>query len=173
MTQHPDNRHSDIPRSSCFFIFFCCLSGTFSLFCARSPRVIFFFHTFCTCQVGHLFSSILTSHISNFSSKFWSCRWQTLHWFRVCTKCLVSFLYEKSGFAFVRNVWFRFCTKYLVLVFVRNVVCTNCRAPPNEATINIDSEHAVLNSATSNFSSAQMFDQLLIRTLMQRNLTTL
>ena len=50
-------------------------------------------------------------------------------WFRFCTKYLVSFLYEMSGFVFVRNVWFRFCTKCLVLVFVRDVVCTNCRAP--------------------------------------------
>ena len=44
-----------------------------------------------------------------------------------CTKCRVSFLYELSGFIFVRNVWFRFCTKCLVLVFVRDVVCTECR----------------------------------------------
>ena len=78
MTQHPDNRHSDIPRSSGFFIFFCCLSGTCSLFLLALRVLSFFFYTFCTCQVGHLFSSILTSHISNFSSKFWSCRWQTL-----------------------------------------------------------------------------------------------
>ena len=43
------------------------------------------------------------------------------------------------GFIFVRNVWFRFCTKCLVsllyemsgLVFVRDVVCTNFRAPFN------------------------------------------
>ena len=32
-----------------------------------------------------------------------------------------------SGFVFVRNVWFRFCTKCLILVFVRDVVCTKCR----------------------------------------------
>ena len=44
-----------------------------------------------------------------------------------CTKCRVSFLYEMSGFVFVRNVWFRFCTKCLVLVFVRDVVCTKCQ----------------------------------------------
>ena len=44
-----------------------------------------------------------------------------------CTKCRVSFLYEMSDFVFVRNVWFRFCTKCLVLVFVRDVVCTKCR----------------------------------------------
>ena len=44
MTQNPDNRHSDIPRSSCSFIFFCCFSGTCSL--ARSPRVIFFLSHF-------------------------------------------------------------------------------------------------------------------------------
>ena len=31
-----------------------------------------------------------------------------------CTKCRASFLYEMSGFVFVRNVRFRFCTKCLV-----------------------------------------------------------
>ena len=115
MTQHPDNRHSDIPRSSCFFIFFCCLSGTCSLFLLALRVLSFFFHTFCTCQVGHLFSSILTSHISNFSSKFWSCRWQTLHPPRavVCRPRQTKGCYYPEGDSnaesFFLNILGRFC----------------------------------------------------------------
>ena len=46
--------------------------------------------------------------------------------FHFCTKCLVSFLYEMSVFAFVQNV--RLWSLY-EMSCVRNVVCTNCRAP--------------------------------------------
>ena len=49
-----------------------------------------------------------------------------------CTKCRVSFLYEMSGFVFVRNVWFWFL---YAMSCVRNVVCTNCRAPKTFASL--------------------------------------
>ena len=117
MTQLPDNRHSDIPRSSCSFIFFCCLSGTCFLSCSLSACFLFFFHTFCTCQVGHLFSSILTSHISNFSSKFWSCRWQTLHYDSQQTRTFISQLFIIPRLCFQNPNYytiFRPCRKYFL-----------------------------------------------------------
>ena len=53
-----------------------------------------------------------------------------------------------SGFAFVRNVWFWFLSE---MSCVRNVVCTNCRAPL--IRISLTSVYAVLSSMHIHASS--------------------
>ena len=83
-----------------------------------------------------------------------------------CTKCRISFLYEMSDFIFVRNVWFRVCTKCLVLAFVRDVVCTKCRAPGFDTKIESKSWLNSINSSIrllSNgiISSPELFNRQL------------
>ena len=84
--------------------------------------------------------------------------------FRFCTKCLVSLLYEMSGFGF--------CTRCRVyeMSCVRNVVCTKCRVYELSCP-RIQLFESVLNSTQNGHCNEIFLAVINIRHLDQKQLT--